>query len=101
MHSLRKHRRNVLQRPLTFEETAYTSLKWLYGQAIRENDFQMEHALGLLLMGLKTGITGSLVVAQVEHLKETGRFELFAATLEQMDSEIAADEGIIEMGVRM
>lgn len=107
MHQIRKHRRRVIQEPLSFEETAYTTLRWLYGQAIKENDFQMEHALGLLLMGLKQGIVGSLVVGMIEQLEKvdsehgTERFKHFTATLHQIDSEILVGEGLLAEDVRM
>lgn len=88
MHKQKQAAQNASKRELDFEEKVYVSLRWLYGEAVREDKFSHEHLFAMLLLGEKIGITSELVGAMFEHLKTTGRYELFADTLPQVQKEI-------------
>lgn len=101
MHTEKKTAQNASKRELDFEEKVYVALRWLYGESVKEDKFSHEHLFGMLLLGEKIGITSELTSAMLEHLKKTGRYELFADTMPQVLQEIAACEGLVEEDVRM
>lgn len=90
MHKQKQTAQNASKRELDFEEKVYVALRWLYGEAVKEDKFAHEHLFAMLLLGEKIGITSELSVSLLEYLKTTGRYELFADTMPQVQKEILA-----------
>ena len=98
MHNTKNTAQNAPNAELTFEEKIYAAFKWMYGESIAADEWKHEHLFAALLMMEKLEMQTEMLSVILAYLNETGRLELYYATLQQMEKELRNDLRITQGG---